>query len=61
MMSLQLSDEEQKLLLEELESTISALRMEVRSTDKKEFRDKLKHNVTVLLGIVESLRKTPVA
>jgi hypothetical protein len=60
MVSLEMNDEEVKLLLNVLERYHSHLEVEVKRTDRREFRDALKERekkLTDLIGKVKTLVK----
>jgi len=57
MIQLNLSDEEQEVLLNVLENYVSNLRMEIADTDNKDFRDMLKARKMILLKVIEDLRE----
>jgi hypothetical protein len=60
MVSLEMNDEEVKLLLNVLERYHSHLEVEVKRTDRREFRDALKEReqkLTELIGKVKTLVK----
>ncbi len=60
MVSLEMDDEEAKLMLNVLERYHSHLEVEVRRTDRREFRDALKERegkLIALIGKVKSLVK----
>ena len=60
MVSLEMDDEEAKLMLNVLERYHSHLEVEVKRTDRREFRDALKERegkLTALIGKVKSLVK----
>lgn len=60
MVSLEMNDEEAKLMLNVLERYHSHLEVEVKRTDRREFRDALKERegkLTALIGRVKSLVK----
>ena len=57
MISLELSDDEAKILQSVIENYYSHLEVEIRRTYKREFRDALKERERFLLSIVERLRK----
>ena len=56
MVKLSLTDEEQELLLEILDNDLSDLRMEVRETDDRRFKEELKHKEEVMKKIIAALR-----
>jgi hypothetical protein len=51
-----LTDEEQGLLQEILEDDLSDLRMEIRETDDRSFKEKLKHKEEVMKKILAALQ-----
>ena len=57
MVQLNLSPEEQNVLIEVLTACISNLRMEIADTDRKDFRDEIKVRKELLKKIVESLQQ----
>ena len=56
MLQLTLTEEEQELLKETLENDLSDLRMEIRETDDRGFRDMLKHNEKLMKEILVKLQ-----
>lgn len=56
MKTLELNPEEQQLLVEVLDSTVSDLGMEIADTDQKDYREALKKRKAVLTKILNSLR-----
>ena len=52
---LELTSEEAYVLRETLESYLSDLRMEIADTDRKDFRDQLKHRKELLERITDAL------
>jgi hypothetical protein len=58
MLQLELTDEEQHILKEILESDRSDLRMEIRETDNRTFKEMLKNKERVMEKILETLRQT---
>ncbi len=55
MIQLDLSDEEQRTLLEMVQTLLSDLRMEIANTDRKDFRDMLKGRKAILVKLIEAL------
>jgi uncharacterized protein HemX len=55
MHTLELSSEEAYVLRETLQSFLSDLRMEIVDTDRKDYRDQLKHRRQLLERVVEAL------
>ena len=55
MHTLKLSSEEAYVLRETLTSYLSELRMEIVDTDRKDFRDQLKHRRALLERVVDAL------
>ncbi|KAA3610733.1 MAG: hypothetical protein D8M58_21055 [Calditrichaeota bacterium] len=51
-----LNIEEKQIIVETLEMFLSDLRMEISHTDKKEFRDELKHRKTVIAKTIHLLK-----
>lgn len=58
MLQIELTDEEQHILKESLESDLSDLRMEICETDDRTFKDMLKNKERVIEKILEMLRQT---
>jgi hypothetical protein len=58
MLQIELTDEEQHILKEILKSDLSDLRMEIRETDDRTFKEMLKHKEQVMERILEMLRQT---
>jgi hypothetical protein len=56
MLQLTLTEEEQRLLREILENDLSDLRMEIRETDDRGFREMLKHNEELMKEILGKLQ-----
>lgn len=56
MITLDLNPEEQQILVEMLNSTVSDLGMEIADTDQKDYRDVLKQRKTVLMKILQALQ-----
>ncbi len=56
MVTLEMNDEEAKLMLNVLERYHSHLEVEVRRTDKREFRDALKERESKLIALIEKVR-----
>lgn len=52
---LDLSSEEAYVLRDTLQSYLSDLRMEIADTDRRDFRDQLKHRKTILERIAAAL------
>jgi len=57
MISLQLSEDEAKILQNIMENYYSHLEVEIHRTYKREFRDALKEREKFLVGLIERLRK----
>ncbi len=55
MISINLSVEEQQVLIDMLENCIADLRSEIRDTDRAEYKDMLKLRKQVLMHLVEAL------
>ena len=55
MLQLTLTEEEQQLLKDTLANDLSNLRMEIRETDDRGFRDMLKHNEELMREILAKL------
>ena len=55
MLQLALTEEEQQLLKDTLTNDLSNLRMEIRETDDRGFKDMLKHNEELMKGILAKL------
>ncbi len=51
-----LNIEEKQIIVEALEVFLSDLRMEISHTDRKDFRDELKHRKTVIAKTIHLLR-----
>jgi hypothetical protein len=58
MLQIELTDEEQHILKEILESDLSDLRMEICETDDRTFKDMLKNKERVMEKILEMLQQT---
>lgn len=58
MLRIELTDEEQHVLKEILEIDLSDLRMEIRETDDRTFKEMLKNKEQVMEKILEMLRQT---
>ncbi len=58
MLQIELIDEEQHILKEILEGDLSDLRMEIRETDDRTFKEMLKNKEQVMEKILEMLRQT---
>jgi len=56
MITLNLNPEEQQILVEMLNSTVSDLGMEIADTDQKDYRDMLKMRKSVLMKILQALQ-----
>jgi hypothetical protein len=56
MIRLHLTQQEQAVLIEVLESFLSELRMEIADTERKSMRDVLKNQEVVIKRVLESLR-----
>ena len=57
MITLDLNDEEQKILTFVLESYLSDLRMEIAGTDRMDFREMLKERKAVIRKALDVLRR----
>lgn len=57
MIRIELSPEEQQVLREVLENSLTDLRVEIVSTDRLEFKDALKHRKSILSRILEELER----
>lgn len=57
MVNLEMSDEEVKLLLNVLERYHSHLEVEVKRTDRREFRDALKEREGKLRALIDRVKK----
>ena len=55
MINLDLTDEEVEVLHIVIDSYLSDLRMEIADTDRKDFRDMLKHRKQVLIKVLDEL------
>lgn len=58
-MQVDLTPEEERMLVEILESTLSDLRMEIADTDSKDFREMLKDRKAVIVKVLEALGAAP--
>lgn len=56
MAELSLTDEEAGTLRKVLEAYLSDLRMEIADTDAQDFREGLKHEKSVITGVLQRLR-----
>jgi hypothetical protein len=56
MITLDINSEEQQILVEMLNSTVSDLGMEIADTDQKDYRDVLKKRKSVLIKILQALQ-----
>lgn len=56
MLQIELTDEEQRILREILESDLSDLRMEIRETDDRSFKEMLKNKEQVMKKILATLQ-----
>lgn len=56
MISLDINPEEQQILVEILNSTVSDLGMEIADTDQKDYREVLKMRKSVLMKILQALQ-----
>ncbi len=56
MVTLEMNDEEAKVMLNVLERYHSHLEVEVRRTDKREFREALKERESKLIALIEKVR-----
>jgi hypothetical protein len=57
MVSLEMTEEEAKLLLDVLERYHSHLEVEIRRTDHRAFKDALKEREKSLVAVIEKVRK----
>lgn len=55
MLQLSLTNEEHQVLKEILENDLSDLRMEIRETDDRDFKEGLKHKEQVMKKLLEAL------
>jgi hypothetical protein len=60
MLRLELTDEEQRVLAELLETDIGDLRLEIADTDNAEFREMLKRREQVLKHLLAQVRAAPI-
>jgi len=58
-MQVDLTPEEERMLVEILESYLSDLRMEIADTDSKDFREMLKDRKAVIVKVLEALGAAP--
>lgn len=58
MTQLELSPQEQEVLIEVLESFLSDLRMEIVDTERLAFRERLKSQEQIIKRLLEALRKS---
>lgn len=58
MLQIELTDEEQHILKETLESDLSDLRMEICETDDRTFKEMLKNKERIMEKILEMLQQT---
>ncbi|MFQ5527496.1 MAG: hypothetical protein ACE5GX_14685 [Thermoanaerobaculia bacterium] len=58
MIELDLDDNERQILAHAPDSYLSDLRMEIAHTDSFDFRQMLKERKAVLIGVLESLRRS---
>jgi hypothetical protein len=56
-MVLNLTEDEKRVLTILLDITLAELKMEISHTEKKDFRQELKHEKDVLISILERVRK----
>ena len=56
MITLDINSEEQQILVEVLNSSVSELGMEIADTDQKDYREVLKKRKSVLLKISQALQ-----
>ncbi len=56
MLTKELNIEEKEIVIEALEMLLSDLRMEISHTDRKDFRDDLKHRKIVIAKTIHLLR-----
>lgn len=57
MIHVHLTQEEYETLVHILEDYLSDLRMEIADTDRKDFRDMLKHRKAIMMTVLESLER----
>ncbi len=60
MTRMELNQEQRDLLVETLESALGELRLEVAGTDRKAYRDALKHREEVLRGVLDAAKGSAV-
>jgi hypothetical protein len=58
-MQVDLTPEEERMLVEILESYLSDLRMEIADTDSKDFREMLKARKAVIVKVLDALGAAP--
>lgn len=58
MVSIDITEDEAKVLHTVIDSYLSDLRMEIADTDRKDFRDMLKHRKQVLIKVLGELSTT---
>ena len=56
MITLDINPEEQQILVEVLNSSVSELGMEIADTEQKDFREDLKKRKAVLIKILQTLQ-----
>lgn len=56
MLHLNITHEENEILIDAIESYLSELRMEISDTDLRDFKEKLKHRRDVLQKVLEALK-----
>lgn len=57
-MTLELTGQQQKILVESIESYVSDLRMEIADTENMDYREMLKERKEVLVAIINGLETT---
>ena len=57
MVSIDLSSDEKRVLVEVLTTCISNLRMEICDTDRKDFREEIKERKELLMKVVTALQE----
>ena len=57
MVSIDLSPDEKRVLVEVLTTCISNLRMEICDTDRKDFREEIKERKELLMKVVDALQE----
>ena len=58
MIRIELSGEEQEVLAQMLQSALATLEVEIRHTDRLEFRDQLKHRREILRNLLAKVPDT---